>query len=535
MDNRRFTVALLALAALTAGCGKKTNQSRDERQETRPAAAQSEPARPNTVSCKIAAIVPSEAEFYQLNQLGMTAAAKKYGAELKVGTTSGSISEEASLVSICSSGVDAIVIAPLNSDSSVEALRRAHELGVKVITYDRSITAPFPEASVEGNDVDLGASVGRAVADYVTKRLGGKATLALIGLSQPPELGKMRSEGFRKEIERLPGVVVVTEKDVVSAPEAMAAVSDILMTYPDLDIVWAADEQGTVGAVGAVRMAGKAGRTVVFGTHISRPLADLLLDPDNVLQAVSGWKPYDMGFHAVETAVKLVRNEQTPRKIVIPPSLYSRDQPEELKRFVSEFPSSAELAAMLAATTPIAVAPAGSQAASSPPIEFTSWKLGSQFNLAVVLTQRSKKAELTKQIYDDAQKLAAAAGVEIPQLPEKGELPDVLAFLDQTNRTLEKEIAEKHGRKAELFFELASMPMVWLLVYDLEDEEINNQFLTGIIERVDEAQLPGELFEPAVRIAREKGSIDALRQAVLEMDERVTEYLRQPHVSSPPG
>ena len=60
------------------------------------------------------------------------------------------------------------------------------------------------------------------------------------------------------------------------------------------------------------------------------------------------------------------------------------------------------------------------------PIEFVAWKLGSQFNLAVVLSQRGNKPEVTKQVYEKAQKLAAPAGVEIPQLPEKGELPKVL-------------------------------------------------------------------------------------------------------------
>jgi len=46
--------------------------------------------------------------------------------------------------------------------------------------------------------------------------------------------------------------------------------------------------------------------------------------------------------------------------------------------------------------------------------------------------------------------------------------------------------------------------------------------------------MPGEYFEPLVKIAREKGSIDALRRAVVVMEERVGEYLRRPHGSSPP-
>ena len=162
------------------------------------------------------------------------------------------------------------------------------------------------------------------------------------------------------------------------------------------------------------------------------------------------------------------------------------------------------------------------------PIEFVAWKLGSQFNLAVVLSQRGNKPEVTKQVYEKAQKLAALAGVEIPQLPEKGELPKVLKLVDETNQALEKKIAEKHGKKARSLFELSSMPIVLLLIYELEDAEMNQQFLTGITERANKAKLPERLWEPVVKIIRDKGSIDALREAVLDMDDQVSEYLQSP-------
>ena len=162
------------------------------------------------------------------------------------------------------------------------------------------------------------------------------------------------------------------------------------------------------------------------------------------------------------------------------------------------------------------------------PIEFVAWKLGSQFNLAVVLSQRGNKPEVTKQVYEKARKLAALAGVEIPQLPEKGELPKVLKLVDETNQALEKKIAEKHGKKAKALFELSSMPMVLLLIYELEDAEMNQQFLAGITERAKKAKLPERLWEPVTKTIRDKGSVDALREAVLDMDDHVSEYLKSP-------
>src|SRR5207247_607528 len=136
------------------------------------------------------------------------------------------------------------------------------------------------------------SSTGRAAREFIEARLGGKARVALIGFSsQLPEQGGARQKGFKQEIAGMPGVTIVAEQDAWNAPEAATTVSEILTKKPN--VIWAANEGGTVGAVTAVRSAGKAGQVVVFGTDISAQLIDFLLDDDGVLQAVTAQKPFE--------------------------------------------------------------------------------------------------------------------------------------------------------------------------------------------------------------------------------------------------
>src|SRR5262245_36497928 len=212
----------------------------------------------------IGVILMQQDQFFRMNEQGMREAAASHNADLKVQNAGGALDKEASLVdTFLAQNVDAIVVSPLGSQASIPALRRAHERGVKVVTYNNAIAADFPIANIQSDQEALGASSGRAARAYIEDRLGGKAKVALIGFaSQLPEQGGARQRGFRKELEGMPGVTIVAEQDAWNAPEAASAVAAILTKHPD--VVWAANEGGTVGAVTAVKSAGLQGKVAVF-------------------------------------------------------------------------------------------------------------------------------------------------------------------------------------------------------------------------------------------------------------------------------
>jgi len=284
---------------------------------------------------RIAGIVFQEDQFFRLVLFGMRDAATKNGVELLEANSEGKPDKEVELINTyIANSVDAIVISPLSAKASVAALTRAHEKGITIVTYNTPVEGDLAASFVESDQVDLGASTGRAARAFIEHSLKGKAKIAIIsGKSQIPEQAMMRINGFKDEVLKFPGVSIVSEQDAWLAEQATKKVGDILTANPDVDIVWAANEGGTVGAVMAVRNAGKAGRVAVFGTDISDQLSNFLLDDDRVLQAITGQQPFEIGSMAAEAAVKVLKGQPVEKKTSLPGVLLTREKPDEIRKF----------------------------------------------------------------------------------------------------------------------------------------------------------------------------------------------------------
>ena len=284
---------------------------------------------------RIAGIIFQEDQFFRLVRFGMRDAAARSGAELLEANSDGKIDKEIQLINTyIASGVDAIVISPLSTRASVSALRAAREKGIAVIAYNNAVQEDVPLSFVESNQTDLGRSTGRAARAYIERTMGGKARIAVLAfLSITPEISMMRVGGFKEEISKLPGVQIVAEQDAWLPEMAVKKAGDILTANPDLQMFFAANEGGTIGAVMAVKNAGRAGKTVVFGTDSGEQIADFLLADDNILQAVTSQQPFVIGSTAVEYALKVLNGEQVPRTLALPGILLTRSDPGAVRAF----------------------------------------------------------------------------------------------------------------------------------------------------------------------------------------------------------
>ncbi len=284
---------------------------------------------------KIAGIVFQEDQFFRLVLFGMRDAAARNGADLLEANSGGKPDKEIQLINTyIASGVDAIVVSPLSAKASVIALERARAKGITIVTYNTNVEGDIAAAYLESDQTGLGRATGVAAREYIEKHLAGKANVALLAFqSQAPEQSTMRVNGFREEITRLPGVKIVAEQDAWLAEQAVRKGGDILTAHPDLDILWGANEGATVGAVMAVKNAGKAGHVAVFGTDTGEQIAGFLLSDDGILQAVTGQQPFEIGSRAVESALSVLKGEKVQPKQSLPGVLLSRTDPEGVKKF----------------------------------------------------------------------------------------------------------------------------------------------------------------------------------------------------------
>lgn len=316
----RFRSTLFSLAAactLVAGCNQE------------PASDSGKP--------KIGAIILQEDQFFRLNEFGMRAAADALGVELMVNNSFGTLDKEIALIdTYMANQVAALVVPPQSATSSIPALKRAFERGIPVVTYDSYIDADFAASNIRSDQISLGSTTGDAAVAFIQERLGGNAKVGMVEyVSLAPEPGGQRVQGFRDKIAALPGVEIVSEQDAWLAEAATVVVENMLTAHPEINVLWAANEGGTVGAVNGVISKGLAGKVYVFGTDMSEQIGSFLLAPDDVLQAVTGQKPYDIGHQALTAAVKAMKGEAVEKKVVLPGMLFARNKPEEVQEYVT--------------------------------------------------------------------------------------------------------------------------------------------------------------------------------------------------------
>tara|TARA_B100000519_G_scaffold33195_1_gene23159 strand:- start:72 stop:1028 length:957 start_codon:yes stop_codon:yes gene_type:complete len=166
-----------------------------------------------------------------------------------------------------SRSVDAIVIAPADSQALVPALARASTAGIVVINIDNRLE---PEI-LEEYDLSIpfigpsNRAGAKMVGDFALQSVASGSKVAILeGITSAVNSIERRS-GFEEAITDA-GMDLVTlqsaEWDQTKAAQVMAG---ILSQYPDLDVILAANDNMALGAASAVGMARREKGIVIAG------------------------------------------------------------------------------------------------------------------------------------------------------------------------------------------------------------------------------------------------------------------------------
>ena len=279
-------------------------------------------------------------DIYMKTVLAGMRHASKGKAELLEANSDNKIEKEAQIIdTFIARGVNAIVLTSLHPTNSAAALERARAKGIVVVTVGTGLEKPgVSQAFLKSSDKDIGLSTGTAANEFIQKKFGGNAKVAILAFKSllPGQSGD-RTSGFLENVNKN-GVktTIVAEQDAWLPEKAVAVAGDILTANPDVQIIYAANEGGTVGAMQAVKNAGKAGKVFVFGTDGSEQLGKGLLASDQVLQATTAQQPFVVGQKGVEAALNLLDKKQVQAEEQVPVKLLSRNDPETVKKFIKE-------------------------------------------------------------------------------------------------------------------------------------------------------------------------------------------------------
>jgi len=285
----------------------------------------------------IAGIVFQQDQYMKTVQMGMAAEAKTSGVQVLDANSENKLEKETQLIdTYIARGVQAIAVAPLSAEGSIPAIKKAVDAGIVVICWGTTINSDLASANITSSDSDLGHNSGKEAHAFIEKTMPGrKVKLATVAFkSQLPEQSNARVDGFLDEVKDQ--VEIVSQQDAWLTEKAISVVSDILTANPDIEMIYAANEGGTIGAVQAVKKAGLEGKVFVFGIDGTEQLGKMLLDPDNVLQAVTAQQPFIVGQLAIKAANDVLDKKPLEKNQSVPVLSLSRTNPDGVQAFLEQ-------------------------------------------------------------------------------------------------------------------------------------------------------------------------------------------------------
>jgi ribose transport system substrate-binding protein len=252
--------------------------------------------------------------FFNDMQRGAQQAADRLGVELVVQAAERETDVERQMQiveNLIQSGVKALALTPSGSKEVVPAVVKANRANIPVVIVDTRLDptaaseAAVKTASFIGSDNYDG---GRTAATFVVSSSGGKANVGVLEGIPGHETGDSRMRGFKDGIAATPGIKIVASQPANwERDQGFNVFQNMLQAHPEIDTVFACNDMMALGAVEAIRAAGKTGTIKVIGFDAVEDARKAIKD-GTMLASVAQF-PEDMGRAAVENAVKALRGE----------------------------------------------------------------------------------------------------------------------------------------------------------------------------------------------------------------------------------
>jgi ribose transport system substrate-binding protein len=209
-------------------------------------------------------------------------------------------------------GVDALVIAPADSKALAPALKRAVDAGVTVVNIDNKLDeGVLEEAGLKipfvGPDNREGA---RRVGDVVAARLKAGDEVAIIEGITTAFNGIQRRLGFEDAMKAGGMKVVGTQSGSWEMAKANTVAAAMLSEHVGLKALLCANDSMALGAVQAVKAAGREGQVLVAGfDNISaiQPLVE-----DGAVVATADQHADKLAVFGIEAALQILSGKAAP-------------------------------------------------------------------------------------------------------------------------------------------------------------------------------------------------------------------------------
>ena len=265
-------------------------------------------------------------EFWLALGDGMTSAAEANGATIDIQATR-TETDTAGQLSIAETMLQneysALVLSPLTNECLDSAVATAKEAGIPIVNANCEYVADA-DVFVGGLQIEI----GHKAADYIADKIGGTGKVAIIEGVPGTFTSIQRVNGFNEQIANYPDVEVVASVPAdYEMEKGMNVATDILTQNDDLAAIYCCNDNMALGAVEALRQAGKLGEVVVVGVDGTGDAYNSIHAGE--LNATVDQFPAMNGEVAVEVALRLLAGQEISRVVSTPIEVVDAENAEE--------------------------------------------------------------------------------------------------------------------------------------------------------------------------------------------------------------
>lgn len=203
---------------------------------------------------------------------------------------------------VATRNIDALVVLPFESEPLTDPVKQVKAAGKFVTVVDRGLSEEgIEDLYVAGDNPGFGRVSGEFMASALPE--GGKIVV-LRGI--PTTIDNERVEGFQAAIEGKNIEVLGMEHGDWNRDKSFTVMQDFLSKHPQIDAVWASDDDMAVGALGAIEAAGRDDIKFVLGGAGMKEMIKRTMDGDAMIPANVTYPPSMIATAIEITAVGLV-------------------------------------------------------------------------------------------------------------------------------------------------------------------------------------------------------------------------------------
>ncbi|MBO1518681.1 ribose ABC transporter substrate-binding protein RbsB [Oceanisphaera pacifica] len=208
-------------------------------------------------------------------------------------------------------GAKVLLINPTDSDAVTNAIRLANRAKLPVLTLDRAASRGDVKSHIASDNVAGGLMAG----DFIAEQVGSNAKVIQLEGIAGTSAARERGEGFKQAIAKHKFELLASQPADFDRTKGLNVMENLLAANPDVQAVFAQNDEMALGALRALQAANKKDVLIVGFDGTADGIKAVQAGR---LSATIAQQPDAIGAIAVETADKLLNAQTIEKHIPVP-------------------------------------------------------------------------------------------------------------------------------------------------------------------------------------------------------------------------